>query len=90
MRNRREFERDADRALTTATRARRQARTLARHVSSSDRLAARAALAEAINRLSALRDEAAVRLGTLRRHGRSHQAYARIAGLGADGGGGLP
>ena len=90
MRDRRNFERDANRALRTAACARRHARTLARHASRGDRLAAGFALAEAIRALRTLRDETAVKLETVRRHGRSHRAYAQIVSIGADGRGVKP
>ena len=90
MRDQRTFERDADRALRTAACARRHARTLSRHASRGDRLAAGVALAEAIGTLRTLRDETAVRLESARRHGRSYRAYAQIVGLGTDGRGVKP
>ena len=90
MRDRQEFARDVDRALANAARARRRARQLDRRATRSDRLMAGIALVEAIDALTALRDEIAIRLGNVRRHSRSHHAYSRCAALGGATRGGKP
>ena len=82
MRDRDAFEQDLDRAMGMAARVRRQFHELPPQASAVERLRAAVALAEAIKILVELRDETAVRLGTLRHGGRSRLAYKRAADLG--------
>lgn len=82
MRDRKAFERDLDRALSMAARARSQFRNLPPAAAAADRLKAAVDVAEAVRRLLALREETAIRLSALRRCDRSRRAYARAADLG--------
>lgn len=82
MRDRKSFERDLDRALSIAARARSRFQELPPVAGTAQRLKAAVDLAEAIRRLMALREETANRLEALRRCDRSRRAYARAADLG--------
>ena len=82
MRDRADFERDLDRAMGLAARARSRFQDLPDNAPRPDRIKAAVALAEAVKSLIALREETAVRLGALRCRGRSRRAYAQAANLG--------
>ena len=81
MRDREDFERDLDRAIGLAARARRGFQELPAEAPRSDRLKAAVALAEAVKSLMALREETGARLGALRCRDRSRRAYAQAANL---------